>query len=165
MYHSPSVYIQDKSTYARRLFARTYRQGRLKQMVAQFTGQPRKLLWLSDVEQTHHVVDHNEVGTRDIEVERIHGSLGKGDEFDRDFHPRRRGMVDRWVQVAQAIVDTNIILPPIEVVQANDNYYVIDGHHRVSAARALGRLYVRANVTEWVLAPRHGEEESPVVTA
>src|SRR5207302_11307346 len=37
-------------------------------------------------------------------------------------------------------------LPPIDVYKVDDNYYVIDGHHRVSVARNLGRPMINARV-------------------
>jgi uncharacterized ParB-like nuclease family protein len=39
-------------------------------------------------------------------------------------------------------------LPPIDVYQLEDKYYVIDGHHRVSVARVLGRKRINARITE-----------------
>jgi len=37
-------------------------------------------------------------------------------------------------------------LPPIDVYKVDDRYYVIDGHHRVSVARRLGRPTINARV-------------------
>lgn len=39
-------------------------------------------------------------------------------------------------------------LPPIDVYKVGDDYYVIDGHHRVSVARNLGRPTINARVVE-----------------
>ena len=39
-------------------------------------------------------------------------------------------------------------LPPIDVYKVDDYYYVIDGHHRVSVARSLGRATINARVIE-----------------
>jgi hypothetical protein len=46
-------------------------------------------------------------------------------------------------------------LPPIEVWAWRGKYYVLDGHHRVAAARALGIDYISANVIEVVELSRH----------
>ena len=48
------------------------------------------------------------------------------------------------VALARSFGDT---LPPIELIQAGDNYYVGDGHHRSSVARALGEDYIDTKVT------------------
>ena len=39
-------------------------------------------------------------------------------------------------------------LPPVELYQIGDAYFVIDGHHRVSVARQLGATHIQAYVTE-----------------
>jgi hypothetical protein len=39
-------------------------------------------------------------------------------------------------------------LPPIDVYKVGDEYYVIDGHHRVSVARSLDRATINARVVE-----------------
>ncbi len=40
-------------------------------------------------------------------------------------------------------------LPPVDLIQLGDTYFVRDGHHRISVARALGYAYIDANVTVW----------------
>ena len=41
------------------------------------------------------------------------------------------------------------ILPPVELIQIGDIYFVRDGHHRVSVARAMGQEHIEAEVTLW----------------
>jgi hypothetical protein len=38
-------------------------------------------------------------------------------------------------------------LPPITLTLVGDRYFVVDGHHRVSVARALGQAGIDAGVT------------------
>ena len=38
------------------------------------------------------------------------------------------------------------VLPPISVVPVGDAYAVIDGHHRVSVARARGAIAIDATI-------------------
>ena len=38
------------------------------------------------------------------------------------------------------------------LVQVGDVYFVCDGHHRISVARALGQLAIEAEVTVWQVA-------------
>jgi hypothetical protein len=42
-------------------------------------------------------------------------------------------------------------LPPVELVQVGDVYFVRDEHHRISVARTLGQLDIEAEVTVWHL--------------
>ena len=43
-------------------------------------------------------------------------------------------------------------LPPIELIRVGGEYYVRDGHHRLSVAHALGEHFIEAEVTVWDLA-------------
>jgi len=56
-------------------------------------------------------------------------------------------MRDRWTRIYRAMVEGGE-LPPIDVYKVGDNYYVIDGHHRVSVARSLDRELINARVIE-----------------
>jgi len=49
-------------------------------------------------------------------------------------------------------------LPPVELIRVGDEYYVRDGNHRVSVARAFGQPYIEALVTEYRVAPRTTRE-------
>ncbi len=40
------------------------------------------------------------------------------------------------------------MLPPVDLVQVGDDYYVADGHNRVAAARRAGALEIDADVTQ-----------------
>jgi hypothetical protein len=40
-------------------------------------------------------------------------------------------------------------VPPVELYQLGFGYYVLDGHHRVAAARLLGQLEIDANVVRF----------------
>jgi hypothetical protein len=56
--------------------------------------------------------------------------------------------MSRWLRVAAAR-DQGKVLPPVVLVQVEDVYFVRDGHHRISVARALGQLDIEAEVTVW----------------
>ncbi len=78
-------------------------------------------------------------------VREIVGSEDRSGDFDIDFNPLRESTRDRWLSVFHAWV-RGVSLPPIELVRGPDGYYVRDGHHRLSVARALGQDYVEAIV-------------------
>ena len=52
-------------------------------------------------------------------------------------------MSSRWQSIARARRDGRA-LPPIVVLERPDGYYVLDGRHRVSVARALGHQTIDA---------------------
>jgi uncharacterized ParB-like nuclease family protein len=87
-------------------------------------------------------------GEREIPLDKIAGSVApdvKTGDFDPAFLPLNRRMRERWTRIYQAMVEGDE-LPPIDVYKVDDRYYVIDGHHRVSVARNLGRPTINARV-------------------
>jgi hypothetical protein len=86
-------------------------------------------------------------GEQVIPLDAIVGTVDRrrGD-FDRSFRPSptTRG---RWERIAEAR-KRGEAMPPIDVFQIGDLYFVQDGHHRVSVARAVGDKDINANVVE-----------------
>ena len=77
-----------------------------------------------------------------------------------DFLPRRYGTQDsRYQSVLRALQD-DVPLAAIEVYALGGVYFVVDGHHRVAAARALGFAYIDALVHEFPLPPIHQAQEA-----
>ena len=56
--------------------------------------------------------------------------------------------MSRWLRVA-TVRGRDKVLPPVVLVQVGHVYFVRDGHHRISVARALGQLDIEAEVTIW----------------
>jgi len=93
------------------------------------------------------------LGVQEILLGRVIGSLGRRDDFDWQFHPLKKHLRERWVNVyllAEA-------WEPILVYKLGEHYYVEDGHHRLSVARALGRAYIQAVVWEYPTRPGRAE--------
>ena len=91
-----------------------------------------------------------------VDTERIIGSVGRAHELARDFRPpRRRRRVPDNERFAFAVgaLRTGRALPPVELYRLGDGYYVLDGHHRVAAALAVGQLALDARVTEFAPHP------------
>ncbi len=86
------------------------------------------------------------VGTKVIPLDSIVGSVDKVKDFDRRFRPTSTRSRERWERLARAN-RTGEVIPPIDVYRVGDQYYVRDGHHRVSVARSLGVKLIEARVT------------------
>jgi hypothetical protein len=152
MYNSASDYANRQLTQrANDLFEQAWRLGQIKRIVALFTGQSRQLPLLSDLIDQYKDVPMCELGVQPIRLEQITGTQGKI-SFDRDFLPIQRRSKNRWISAAIAMLTDPTSLPPIDVVQVGDAYYVGDGNHRVSVAKALGNMYIDGEVTQWVIA-------------
>ena len=87
-------------------------------------------------------------GLEEIPVDRIRGSVGRHDDFTATFLPRKDHMRERWQKVDQLVLEGKF--PPIDVYQVDEAYFVVDGNHRVSAARQQGLETIKAYVTEFV---------------
>lgn len=73
-------------------------------------------------------------GVLAIPIDKIVGSLGRYHDFTEGFLPHRQRISAKYESVKQAML-AGKIMPPIKVYQILDNYFVIDGHHRVTVAK------------------------------
>jgi hypothetical protein len=53
----------------------------------------------------------------------------------------------RWSRLMSATFD-QAVLPPVQLLRAGGDYWVVDGHNRVALARERGQLWIDADVTE-----------------
>jgi hypothetical protein len=141
-------YDKNNSEYADALFERAWLRGQWRRWWARITGQDRGLPLLHDARARFRTIIALPPHRRAIRVDHIVGTDGAL-AFDCDFLPLDRRERDRWTSVAEAMLRDSLTLPPIQAVQVGDEYYIVDGHHRVSVARLLNRLYLEAEVTVW----------------
>lgn len=87
-------------------------------------------------------------GIRAVALNEIRGSENRSCDFNVDFAPLQEHSRDRWMSVAMARL-RGTPLPPVQLIQLGNAYYVRDGHHRISVARALGETAIDAEVTVW----------------
>ncbi len=97
-------------------------------------------------------------GRGTVEVDRIVGSAGKHDQFDDEFMPLRGASPERWKRIDRAY-RSGADLPPVTLYKMDDEYFVQDGHHRVSVARFHGAEWIDADVTEFRSSRRPGKTE------
>jgi hypothetical protein len=87
-------------------------------------------------------------GLKEVKIADIRGTEGRVEDFDDGFNPLSQRTRDRWLNIAIARMSCSA-LPAVELIQIGDCYFVRDGHHRISVARALGGQVVDAEVTVW----------------
>lgn len=106
---------------------------------------------LFDVHPAARVAPRRRVGLVSVPLERIVGTLRSPSQNTADFLPlpRLRGQNwrARWQRIDRAM-DRLEIMPPVDLVQVGDDYYVEDGHNRVAAARHAGAAEIDADVTQ-----------------
>jgi hypothetical protein len=84
------------------------------------------------------------LGIQHIQIKSIIGTLGRNTDFDGNFRPLKNHLLDRWVNMYLRL-DTDG-WAPIIAHKLDDEYYVEDGHHRVSVAKFVGMVYIEAVV-------------------
>jgi hypothetical protein len=78
-----------------------------------------------------------------VPLDAIVGTVEPSPHFDDRLRPASGLLRERWERVALA-ERQGVPLPPIAVRQGPGGYYVVDGRHRVSVARATGRREIDA---------------------
>ncbi len=136
---------------ALKLYRRARSQGILGWVRSVLAGGPCHLLDLGRILASRTVRDRYGLGIRAVPIDRIVGSEGRGQDFDAGFRPLRGHNEVRWVRVAEAMY-MGVPLPPVHLIQIGDVYFVRDGHHRISVAKALGQNEIEADVTVWKVA-------------
>lgn len=136
----------EHTRYARS-FQRARFQAELEQIWARLTGRSIDLLDFEDVRQRLHMELTARRVLREIPIDAIVGSVGRPGDFTRDFRPLNDRDENRWAQIKYRANQPKG-LPPIEVYQVGEAYFVLDGNHRVSVARDMGTTHIEAYVTE-----------------
>lgn len=128
-------------------FKRARQKAAFQQVMARLRGKSADLLAYEDVCDYLKTTDAVPRGLQEIPLDAIVGSVGRYQDFTRDFLPKNDSDVERWAKVKTAVMDMRGI-PPIDVYKVDDVYFVIDGNHRVSVAREGGAKTITARVTE-----------------
>lgn len=143
----PQVTVKSPYEAAVTEFEAVRKRAMLQAVMARFTGRPVALFSYDEVARKLRVVGQAERGHRTIPTKAIVGSVGRYNDFTREFLPRMAQDAQRWARVKVAARSVSE-LPPIEVYQLGESYFVRDGNHRVSIARREGVDYLEAYVIE-----------------
>ena len=127
-------------------FDRAHKRAWFRRTWKKLTRQPSQLLSLSDF--TLNVKGSHYAGLRSVPIDAIRGTEGRLGDFDDVFNPINDRTRDRWLGIFVARSQFSN-LPPVELIQVGEVYFVRDGHHRISVAREQGGQEVDAEVTVW----------------
>jgi hypothetical protein len=130
------------------LYAHARDRAQRGQFWSMLIGRSRCLLTLDEIKTACTAHPHPHAQIRTVPIEQIRGSESRSGDFDRDFNPLQDHHKRRWLSVAGAR-ERGKALPPVELIQVGDVYFVRDGHHRVSVARALGQRNIEARIVVW----------------
>ena len=107
-----------------------------------------RLLPFDEVKDKLEIWFVRDLGIQTVFIDSIVGSESRYRSFTRHFLPIEEDLRDRWKKVAQAHYFRHD-LPPVELYKVRNVYFVKDGHHRVSVARAKGVRNIEARVYEY----------------
>jgi hypothetical protein len=82
-----------------------------------------------------------------VPIDSIMGSVEPTMSFDRHFHPASQVPRERFERIALGL-RCGRGMDPVELYYCGGEYYVLDGHHRIAVARALGERSVWAMIAE-----------------
>ena len=148
---SQNLYAMQYNT-ALNQFRATLFKGKLSRIKRRIQRRPQRLYDLNDLKQYLALRGSYYSGIQVVRIDSIIGSEGRTIDFDMDFHPLSETARERWVNMAMAYL-ARITLPPIQLIQVDDAYFVRDGHHRISVSRAFGQVAMDAEVITWKATP------------
>ena len=82
-----------------------------------------------------------------VPIGQIVGTVEPARCFDRHFRPTCEVPRARFERIADGI-RSGRGMDPVDLYRCDGQYYVLDGHHRIAVARALGERWVLANITD-----------------
>src|SRR5688500_11567360 len=131
-------------------FTRARRRARLRSVMARIRREhaSNRLLSFDHVRRELAANNRLQRGTRVVEDDEIVGSVGRWRDFDRSFLPARASVGQRWKRIDRAF-QRGEDLPPVELYEIGDAYFVVDGHHRISVARYHDVPTLEATVAEF----------------
>lgn len=130
---------------ARNDFSRVRMKESIGRILALLKAQKDEMLSLGDVRSLVRPESETYRGLQTVPIDKIVGSEGRYRDFNRAFLPRHDKLMRRWISVDEAHY-RNVILPPIKLFEIGGAYFVRDGNHRVSVAKAQGAAFIDAEV-------------------
>lgn len=128
-------------------FDRARRKAFVQSILSLITHKSLDLLPFEQVREQLRLRNRNFKGLQEVPLDQIVGSVGRYRDFTRTFLPRSDGLRERWAAVEDRVKEGG--LPPVQLYNVGDVYFVRDGNHRVSVARAQDAPTIEAYVWEY----------------
>lgn len=130
---------------AREDFNRARKAAFFTRVFSLFSRDRQRLLSLQEVRDAVKPYGETYRGMQQVAIDAIVGSEGRYADFNRRFLPRHEYLRHRWQSIDMAHL-SDVILPPIKLYEVGGAYFVRDGNHRVSVAKAQGAKEIDAEV-------------------
>jgi hypothetical protein len=111
-----------------------------------------RVLSFEDEQKRRGAYARSDRGLRVVDIARITGSVGRASVLNRLFR-YRRGMAPPGTATRlgrlRRLFDSGGV-PPLALYQIDEDFFVVDGHHRVALAHERGQAEVDATVVEYL---------------
>ncbi len=136
------------SAQAEKDYSQARRHAFWNDVAAFLARRPNELLSFDAVRRALPIYGQSYRGVQEVPVAKIVGTTtNRYVDFDRAFLPAQTRTKSRWKKIDELRM-RDVNLPPIQLYQVGEAYFVRDGHHRVSVARQTGQEYIDAEVVE-----------------
>jgi DNA-binding Lrp family transcriptional regulator/uncharacterized ParB-like nuclease family protein len=103
----------------------------------------------TEKQKAEEAVDRRDIGLGEVPLGKIVGSVGRYHDFDGQFRLTKDHQSNKFKRIKETM-EKNIVLPPVDLYKIKDEYYVLDGNHRVAAARQLQQSTIAAYIVEYL---------------
>ena len=110
-----------------------------------------------EIQKQEAAFETRDRGFREVPLDRIVGSVSRYQDFDQKFRISPHLPPERLKKI-KTLMRKGKSLPPVKLYQIKNEYYVLDGNHRIAAANELGYADIRAHVIEFL--PSKGSLEN-----
>ena len=110
---------------------------------------PPEIKSFNDDQKKEAAFDFRDRGIRTVPMNRIVGSVGRYQDFDNRFRFKHNMPSERLQRITEAMREGRQ-LGPVKLYQIKDDYYVLDGNHRIAAAKQLIHDEILAHIFEFI---------------
>lgn len=103
----------------------------------------------SEEQEKEKAFDYVDQGIKMIPLDQIVGSVGRYNDFDSSFRLKDH-MPHERLDGIKKLMQEGKNLPPVDLYKIKNKYYVLDGNHRISAAKEFGYQDIRARIVEFI---------------
>jgi DNA-binding Lrp family transcriptional regulator len=102
-----------------------------------------------DQQKKEKAFDSRDRGIRTVPLIQIVGSVGRYHDFDDQFRFKQKSSSERYRRIKNAMRG-GLALKPVALFEIKDEYYVLDGNHRIAAAKEMGHDEILAHIVEFI---------------
>jgi predicted phosphodiesterase len=102
-----------------------------------------------DEQEKEGAYEYKDRGQQTVKLSHIVGSVNRYLDFDSKFRLKKDRPRER-LNTIRALMQRGKPLPPVDLYKIKDQYYVLDGNHRISAAKERGFKEINARVVEYL---------------